>query len=112
MSRIVPALVEKAFERAKPSQANEAIEAARLAEEARTGHPAFSYEVFVTQVIKSEYVALQIRGKAYVLDTQYEKAFETDVHKRVLRAFRKHDVKPPAMLHRVDSNLSAALKGA
>jgi hypothetical protein len=38
--------------------------------------------------------------KAYVLDTQYEKAFETDVNLRVLRAFRDRGIQPPAILHR------------
>ena len=62
--------------------------------------------VLVTQVLdKAGYVAVHLRGKAYVLDVKYEKAFETDVNKRVLRAFRKHDVGPPAMLHRVEKGV-------
>lgn len=56
--------------------------------------------VLVTQVLKDEYAAIKLRAKGYVLDTKYEKAFETDVNKRVLRAFRKHGVGPPAVLHR------------
>jgi small-conductance mechanosensitive channel len=56
--------------------------------------------VLVTQVLKEEYVAIKLRAKGYVLDTKYEKAFETDVNKRVLRAFRKHGIAPPAMLYR------------
>lgn len=56
----------------------------------------------VAQVIKEEYVAVRVRGRAYVLDTKYELEFIGDVNKRVLRAFRRHDVKPPAMLHRLD----------
>ncbi len=56
--------------------------------------------VLVKQEFKEEYVALLLRAKGYVLDTKYEKAFETDVHKRVLRAFRRHNIAPPAMLHR------------
>ncbi len=60
--------------------------------------------VIMKEVIKEDYVALHLRGKAYVLDTKYEKAFETDVTKRVLLAFRKHGIQPPAVLHRtVDS---------
>jgi len=59
--------------------------------------------VLVTQVLdKAGYVAVHLRGKAYVLDVIYEKAFETDVNKRVLRAFRKHGIQPPAMLHRIE----------
>ncbi|MEZ4224348.1 MAG: mechanosensitive ion channel [Polyangiaceae bacterium] len=56
--------------------------------------------VVMKQVIQNEYVALQMIGKAYVLDTKYEKAFETDVTRRVLSAFRTHGVAPPAILHR------------
>ena len=56
--------------------------------------------LLVTQVIQEDYVALRIRSKAYVLDVKYEKAFESDVNKRVLRAFRKHEIRPPAILHR------------
>jgi hypothetical protein len=35
-----------------------------------------------------------------VLDTEYEKAFETDVHVRVLEAFRAQGIMPPAVLYR------------
>ena len=43
---------------------------------------------------------MRLRLKAYVLDTQFEKAFETDVNLRVLRAFRQQGIAPPAMLYR------------
>ncbi len=56
--------------------------------------------VIMKQVIKDDYVALQMAGKAYVLDTKYEKLFETDVTKRVLTAFHTHGILPPAVLHR------------
>ncbi len=56
--------------------------------------------VLVKQVLKEDYVALHLRGKAYVVDTKYEKAYETDVTKRTLLAFRKHGIQPPAVLHR------------
>ncbi len=56
--------------------------------------------VLVKQVLKDDFVAVHLRGKAYVLDTKYEKAFETDVSKTVLRAFREHRILPPAVLHR------------
>lgn len=56
--------------------------------------------VLVKQTIEQNYVAIQLRLKAYVLDTQYEKLFETDIHLRVLRAFRAHDIQAPAVLHR------------
>jgi small-conductance mechanosensitive channel len=58
--------------------------------------------VRVQQVLKENYPALKLVGKAYVLDTTYEMSFVTDVNKRVLRAFRKHQVQPPAMLHRLE----------
>ena len=56
--------------------------------------------VLVNQVIQESYVAVRLRLKAYVLDTQYEKLFETDVNLRVMRAFEEHRVGPPAILHR------------
>lgn len=56
--------------------------------------------ITVKQVIIDSYVAVRIRLRAYVLDTQYEKAFETDVHLRVLETFRDHGIRPPAVLHR------------
>ena len=56
--------------------------------------------VLVTQVIEENYVAVRLQLKAYVLDTQYEKSFETDVNLRVMRAFEKHRIGPPAILYR------------
>jgi small-conductance mechanosensitive channel len=65
--------------------------------------------VLVKQVLKDEFVVVHLRGKAYVLDTKYEKAFETDVTKSVLAAFRDHAIQPPAVLHRtVPPPLSSA----
>ena len=56
--------------------------------------------VLVSQVLLEQTVALRLRLKIYVLDTQYEKAMETDVTLRVMDAFAKHDIRPPAILHR------------
>ncbi|KIG14762.1 Potassium efflux system KefA protein / Small-conductance mechanosensitive channel [Enhygromyxa salina] len=56
--------------------------------------------VLVNQMIADNHVAVRLRVKSYVLDTKYEKAFETDVNLRVLGAFRQHDIMPPAVLHR------------
>ena len=56
--------------------------------------------VLVEQVLQSDLVAVRLRLKAYVLDTKYEKAFMTDVNLRVLQAFAKHGIRPPAVLHR------------
>ena len=56
--------------------------------------------VLVSQVLLEQCVALRMRLKIYVLDTQYEKAMETDVTLRVMDAFAKHGIRPPAILHR------------
>jgi len=56
--------------------------------------------VHVNQVLQENYVAVRLRAKAYVLDVQYEKAFETDVTERVMDAFATHGISPPAILHR------------
>jgi small-conductance mechanosensitive channel len=56
--------------------------------------------VLVNQVIQENYMAIRLTLKAYVLDTQYEKAFETDITLRVLYAFADQGIKPPSVLHR------------
>jgi len=56
--------------------------------------------VLTRQVLLQDIVAIHIKARPYVLDTKYEKAFETDVHLRVLEAFREHGVRPPAVLIR------------
>lgn len=56
--------------------------------------------VQVKQEILQQYVAIRLRVKAYVLDTRFEKDFETDVNIRVLKAFRQHSIDSPAILHR------------
>jgi small-conductance mechanosensitive channel len=56
--------------------------------------------VLARQVIQDSYVAIHLKARPYVFDCRYEKPFETDVHSRVLTAFRKHGVHPPAILHR------------
>ncbi len=56
--------------------------------------------VLVEQVVQSDMVAVRLRLKAYVLDIKYEKAFVTDVNLRVMQAFAKHGIRPPAVLHR------------
>jgi small-conductance mechanosensitive channel len=68
--------------------------------------------VRVNQVITDNYVAIRLRLKSYVLDTKYEKAFETDVNLRVLGAFREHAIMPPAVLHRQLPPLAAARETA
>lgn len=56
--------------------------------------------VLVKQVILQDYLAVQLKARPYVFDCKYEKSFESDVHLRVLAAFREHGIGPPAMLHR------------
>jgi len=56
--------------------------------------------VLVSQELLEQCVALRLRLKLYVLDTQYEKAMETDLTLRVMGAFAKHGIQPPAILHR------------
>jgi small-conductance mechanosensitive channel len=50
------------------------------------------------QTFIGNYVALLIKARPYVFDCKYEKTFETDVHLRVLEAFRRHHILPPRML--------------
>jgi small-conductance mechanosensitive channel len=56
--------------------------------------------VLVNQVVVGDYLAMRIRLKAYVLDTKFEKEFETDVTLRVKEAFEDHGILPPAVLRR------------
>jgi small-conductance mechanosensitive channel len=65
--------------------------------------------VLAKQVILQDYVAVELKARPYVFDSKYEKPFETDVHLRVLEAFRQHDIQPPAVLHR---QLTAVAKGS
>jgi len=58
--------------------------------------------VLVNEVIQESYVATRLRGKAYVLDVRYEKAFETDVTRSVKTAFAAAGIKPPTMRHTCD----------
>lgn len=59
--------------------------------------------VSAKQVILQDYVAFHLKARPYVYDCKFEKPFETDVHFRVLEAFREHDIGPPAVLHRTSS---------
>jgi hypothetical protein len=56
--------------------------------------------VLVSQVVLEQCIALRLRLKIYVLDTKYEKALETDITLRVMDAFAKHGILPPAVFHR------------
>jgi small-conductance mechanosensitive channel len=78
--------------------------ARRLVEEALTSsryvYAKKPWTVLVNELVEGNYFSIRLRAKAYVLDCKYEKAFETDVTERVIQAFREHDVRPPAVLHR------------
>lgn len=60
--------------------------------------------VLVNQVITENYLAVRLRVKAYVLDTRYEKLFETDVNMRVMDAFSEAEILSPAIIVRSRSN--------
>ncbi|WP_162046355.1 mechanosensitive ion channel family protein [Vibrio taketomensis] len=51
--------------------------------------------VLVKQTMADNYLAIQLTCKAYVVDTAYEKLFETDITLRVMKEFRNHGIKPP-----------------
>lgn len=68
--------------------------------------------VFARQELLNGIVAIHIKARPYVLDTKYEKSFETDVQLRALAAFREHGIHPPALLIReaTSQKLSGALR--
>ncbi|MCK6264976.1 mechanosensitive ion channel family protein [Vibrio sp. ZSDE26] len=51
--------------------------------------------VLVKQTITDNYLAIQLTCKAYVVDTGFEKLFETDITLRVMKEFKKHGINPP-----------------
>jgi small-conductance mechanosensitive channel len=51
--------------------------------------------VTAKQVVIEQYVGMHLKARPYVFDCKYEKSFESDVHLRVLEAWRKHDILPP-----------------
>lgn len=82
----------------------DATKAAEIVREACLTSPYVFLEqpipVLAKQVIIQDYVAIHLKARPYVFDCKYEKPFETDVHFRVLEAFREHGIRPPAVLHR------------
>lgn len=58
------------------------------------------WTVQVKQTVENQYFAVRLRAKVYVIDTKYEKAFETDVNRRLMQAFRREAIEPPARLNR------------
>ena len=67
--------------------------------------------VLAKQLIFQDYVAVQLKARPYVFDCKYEKPFETDVHFRVLEAFRERGIAPPAVLHRSVDGATAQAPG-
>ncbi len=63
--------------------------------------------VLARQIILQDYVAFHLKVRPYVFDCKYEKPFETDVHFRVLEAFRENGINPPAVLYRSVASGSA-----
>lgn len=56
--------------------------------------------VVVAQEVIGSALGVRLALKAYVLDVQYEKAMETDLTLRVLEAFAREGIRPPAVVHR------------
>jgi len=55
--------------------------------------------VFATQVILQNYIAIAIKARPYVFDCKHEEPFKTDVHLRVIDAFRGNGISAPAVVH-------------
>lgn len=53
--------------------------------------------VYAKQIVVGDLVAVQIKARPYVLDVRYEEAFWSEVHLRVLDAFRAHGIRPPTL---------------
>ena len=53
--------------------------------------------LLVSTRIAGAYVITELTAKAYVFDVRYEKAFASDVTDRVLQAFRRDGIRPPAV---------------
>lgn len=51
--------------------------------------------IVISEIEVAETLAIQLRGKAYVIDVRFEKAFVTDVFLRTTEAFRQHGIKRP-----------------
>ena len=85
-----------------------------IVEECLTSSPYFyamkPWTVLVNQVCLDMMVAVRLRAKAYVIELQYEKAFESDVSQRILEAFAREGILPPAVLHRAPPVPAAAVE--
>ena len=64
-------------------------------------------KVVATETVIAYGLALKLSAKAYVLDVQYEKDFQTDVVTRVCDAFMQHHIKRPIFTGYVKGNPSS-----
>lgn len=51
--------------------------------------------IVISEVIAAQRLCMQLKAKAYVLDTKHEKSFETDVFLRATKALNAHGIKRP-----------------
>ncbi|MBL8602402.1 MAG: mechanosensitive ion channel [Myxococcales bacterium] len=68
--------------------------------------------VLAKQMILQDYIVVHLKARPYVFDCKYEKPFETDVHLRVLEAFRERGISPPAVLYRALGGAPPQLGGS
>ncbi len=64
----------------------------------------------IRQILRDDFAAVQLKGRACVFETKYEKAFETDVTKRALMSFQKHGIRTPERQRRSSRSLKAGGK--
>lgn len=56
-------------------------------------------KVVLSEIVLGPNLAIQLDAKAYVLDVQYEKDFQSDVVRRVEKAFLANAIKRPVLLY-------------
>jgi len=56
--------------------------------------------VYIKRMMNADYPAIEIRARPYVFDCKCEEAFTSDVHSRVIEAFRAASIRAPVVLHR------------
>lgn len=66
-------------------------------------------KVVASEVVIGYNLALQLTAKAYVLDVQYEKDFQTDVVNRVSSSFLAYHIKRPLFLTFGSNNLTSPM---
>ena len=54
--------------------------------------------VLARQVLEGNFVLIRITARPYVFEAKYEKSFETDVTRRVRRAFHEHGIASPTVV--------------